>query len=59
MRHTCNRPRLLLTLEVGEEALLVERGALETERADDVVDLDNLVINILGSLLGGSVGTNV
>jgi hypothetical protein len=59
MRYGRDRPRLLLTLEVGEEALLVESGALETERVDDVVDLDDLVINILGSLLGGSVGTGV
>lgn len=50
---------LLCTLEVGEVALLVERGLLETERADDVVDLDDLVLEILGGLLGGSVGTNV
>jgi hypothetical protein len=51
--------RLLCTLEVGEVALLVERGLLETERADDVVDLGDLVIEILGSLLGGSVGTDI
>lgn len=59
MRSSSDGPRLLLTLEVGEEALLVERGALETERVDDVVDLDGLVIKILGGLLGGSVGTSV
>jgi hypothetical protein len=59
MRYSRDRLRLLLTLEVGEVALLVESGALETERADDVVDLGDLVIKILGSLLGGSVGTNV
>lgn len=50
---------LLCTLEVGEVALLVERGLLETEGADDVVDLDDLVIDIFGSLLGGSVGTDI
>ena len=50
---------LLCTLEVGEVALLVERGLLETERADDVVDLDDLVLEILSGLLGGSVGTDV
>lgn len=50
---------LLCTLEVGEVALLVERGLLETERADDVVDLDDLVLEIFSGLLGGSVGTNV
>ena len=49
----------LHTLEVGEVALLVERGALETERVDDIVDLGDLVIEILSSLLGGSVGTDV
>lgn len=36
------------TLEVGQVALLVERGALETEGVDNVVDLDSLV---LGSLI--------
>jgi hypothetical protein len=47
------------TLEVGKVALLVEGGALETERADDVVDLDLGVIEILSSLLSGSVGTDI
>jgi hypothetical protein len=47
------------TLEVGEVGLLVERGGLETERVDDVVDLGRSVIEGLLGLLGGSVGTDV
>ena len=47
------------TLKVDEVALLVELGALETERVDDVVDLDGLVLKGLLTLLGGGVGTNV
>lgn len=50
---------MIVTLEVGEVALLVERSALETERADDVVDLDDGVIEGLLSLLSGSVGTDI
>lgn len=50
---------VLRTLEVGQVALLVELGGLETERVDDVVDLDLGVLNTLISLLGGSVGTGV
>jgi hypothetical protein len=48
-----------LTLEVGEVALLVELGLLETERVDDI-DLGlELVVGTLLLLLGGSVGTGV
>lgn len=53
------RYRYRHTLEVGKVSLLVERSGLETERADNVVDLDSAVLEILTSLLGGSVGTNV
>jgi hypothetical protein len=50
---------VLLTLEVGEVALLVELGLLETERVDDI-DLGlEAVVGTLLSLLGGSVGTSV
>lgn len=48
-----------LTLEVGQVALLVEAGGLETERVDDVVDLDLGILNTLVGLLSGSVGTSV
>ena len=48
-----------LTLEVSKVGLLVEAGALETERVDDVVDLDDLILEGLLSLLGGGVGANV
>ena len=47
------------TLKVDEVTLLVELGALEAERVDDVVDLDGLVLKGLLTLLGGGVGTNV
>lgn len=47
------------TLEVGQVTLLVERGALETERMGDVVDLDLGVVKLLSSVLGGSVGTDI
>ena len=48
-----------LTLEVGEVALLVELGLLETERVDDI-DLGlELVVGTLLLLLGGSVGSGV
>jgi hypothetical protein len=50
---------VILTLEVGEVALLVELGLLETERVDDI-DLGlELVISTLLGLLSGSVGTSV
>jgi hypothetical protein len=50
---------VLLTLEVGEVALLVELGLLETERVDDI-DLGlEAIVGTLLSLLGGSVGTSV
>jgi hypothetical protein len=50
---------VLLTLEVGEVALLVELRLLETERVDDI-DLGlEAVVGTLLSLLGGSVGTSV
>lgn len=47
------------TLEVGEVALLVELGALETEGVDNVVDLDGSILELLLLLLSGGVGTNV
>lgn len=47
------------TLEVSEVALLVERGALETERVDNIVDLDSSVLNTLISLLSRSVSAGV
>lgn len=47
------------TLEVGQVTLLVERGALETERSNDVVDLDLGVVKLLSTLLGGGVGTDI
>ncbi len=47
------------TLEVGKVGLLVERGALQTERVDDVVDLLLGVLQGLIGLLGGRVGANV
>jgi hypothetical protein len=50
---------LHVTLEVGKVALLVEGGALETERADDVVDLDLCIIDFFFSLLSRSVGTDI
>jgi hypothetical protein len=47
------------TLEVSEVCLLVEVGLLETERVDNV-DLGLLlVVGILITTLGGSVGTRV
>jgi hypothetical protein len=49
----------MFTLEMGEVLLLVVAGALETERMDDVVDLDLLVLNSLLGLLGGRIGANV
>lgn len=48
-----------LTLEVSQVALLVEAGGLETERVDDVVDLDLGILKTLVGLLSGSVGTSV
>jgi hypothetical protein len=51
--------RSFYTLEVGQVALLVKGGALKAEGADNVVDLDHGVIEILSSLLGGSVGADV
>jgi hypothetical protein len=47
------------TLEVRQVRLLIERGALEPERVDNIVDLDRCVLNALLSLLGGRVGANV
>jgi len=47
------------TLEVGQVALLVERSALETERVDNVVDLDGRVLQGLLGLLSGRVGADV
>ncbi len=48
-----------LTLEVSQVTLLVEAGGLETERVDDVVDLDLGILKTLVGLLSGSVGTSV
>lgn len=50
---------LHVALEVGQVALLVEAGGLETEGVDDVVDQGDVVIQSLVGLLGGSVGTDV
>ena len=47
------------TLEVNKITLLVELGALETERVDNVVDLERGVLEGLLALLGGGVGANV
>lgn len=47
------------TLKVGQEALLVELGALQTERGNNVVDLDLGVVEVLASFLGRGVGTDV
>jgi hypothetical protein len=47
------------TLKMAEVSLLVKLGGLETERVDNVVDLDSSVLNTLLGLLGGSVGTSV
>lgn len=49
----------LHTLEVRKVGLLVERGGLETESRDNVVDLCGLVVKSLLGLLSGSVGTSV
>lgn len=49
----------LLTLKVGQVALLVEAGGLKTERVNDVVDLDLGILKTLFGLLSGSVGTGV
>jgi hypothetical protein len=48
-----------LTLQVGEIPLLVEGRLLQTERVDDVVDLNGLVLKSLLGLLGGRVGADV
>jgi hypothetical protein len=48
-----------LTLEVGQVALLVEAGLVQTERVDDVdLGLERVIGTLLG-LLSGSVGTSV
>ena len=47
------------TLEIGKIRLLVELGALETERVDNVVDLDGSILEALILLLGGRVASNV
>lgn len=44
-------------LEISQVGLLVELGGLETERVDDVVDLDNVVGHRLLGVLSGGVGT--
>lgn len=50
---------LFRTLEIRQEALLVELGGLETERGNNVVDLDDLVLGTLLSLLSGGVSTSI
>jgi hypothetical protein len=50
---------MLLTLQVGEVALLVKLCLLEAERMDDVVDLHLLVVKSFLALLGGRVGADV
>lgn len=47
------------TLEVGHVRLLVEAGALEAERVNNVVDLNLSVVDIIGSLLSRSIGTGI
>lgn len=44
-------------LEVGEVALLIELSGLQTERVDDVVDGLGTLLQLLGGILGGGVGT--
>lgn len=48
-----------LTLEVSKVTLLVEAGALETERVNNVVDLDGGILESLIGLFGGSVGAGI
>ena len=50
---------LALTLEVGQVALLVEAGLVQTERVDDIDPGLERVISTLLGLLSGSVGTGV
>lgn len=47
------------TLEICKVSLLVETGALQTERVDNVVDLDSRVVEGLLSLFGRGIRTNV
>lgn len=47
------------TLEVGKICLLVERGLVETERVDNVVDLLSTILDTLLSFLSRCVGTGV
>ena len=47
------------TLEVGQVALLVEAGGAETERVHDVVHGLLAILELLTSLLGGSVGADI
>lgn len=47
------------TLKVGKVRLLVEGGGLEAESVDNVVDLNGTILDLLGGLLSGSVGTSV
>lgn len=44
---------------MAEVGLLVERGGLETEGVDNIVDLDSSIIQILFGLFSRSVGTGV
>jgi len=46
-------------LEVGQVALLIERGRLEAEGIDNVVDLHVGILGTLLGLLGGSVSASV
>lgn len=47
----------ITNLEVGKVALLVERGGLETERVNNVVDLLSTLLERLLGFLSGGVGT--
>jgi hypothetical protein len=47
------------TLEMAEICLLVEGGLVETERVDNVVDLDGAILDTFLGLLSRCVGTSV
>jgi hypothetical protein len=44
---------------MAEIWLLVERGRIQTERVDDVVNLDSTILDTLLGLLSRSIGTGV
>lgn len=44
-------------LEICEEGFFIEGGLLETERVNDIVDLDGAFLKGFISVLGGRVGT--